>query len=157
MKWIHVECLNQWRRASKKESRYDPFTLCVDTSFFRCDECRHEYSFRINSAYLLTTRRSPQPPNNLICSNPNSADVGNFYRDGIHARHSNQTSSLFDKNPNRNPPTNNLHSLLALITPARPLFPAIRARCIQLPRSSTLGLWSYNARHTWLHADAFSG
>jgi len=45
MKWIHVDCLNQWRRASKKES-----------SFFRCDECRHEYSFRINSAYLLTTR-----------------------------------------------------------------------------------------------------
>ena len=22
MKWIHVECLNKWRRASKKESRY---------------------------------------------------------------------------------------------------------------------------------------
>lgn len=52
-----MECLNQWRHTSKKESRYFPPSRGGLGSFFRCDECRHEYSFRINSAYLLTTRR----------------------------------------------------------------------------------------------------
>jgi hypothetical protein len=30
MKWIHVECLNQWRRTSKKESRLAPSYLPID-------------------------------------------------------------------------------------------------------------------------------
>ena len=34
-KWIHLSCLNQWRRASRNSK-----------SYYRCDQCHYEYSFR---------------------------------------------------------------------------------------------------------------
>lgn len=106
MKWIHVECLNQWRRASKKESRYLQLVSVAKDSFFRCDECRHEYSFRINSAYLLTTRRTSACRRELTCSHPNRANSNDIHGDGIHSRHADQTSLVSDQDPNLNPPSN---------------------------------------------------
>jgi hypothetical protein len=89
MKWIHVECLNQWRRASKRESRYPAFEVSqFNDSFFRCDECRHEYSFRINSAYLLTTRRISSRGRELTCSHSNGSYSHDIHGHGIHIRHS---------------------------------------------------------------------
>ncbi|RIA90890.1 hypothetical protein C1645_138856 [Glomus cerebriforme] len=35
MRYVHVECLNQWRLTSQKKS-----------SFFQCDECKYKYAFR---------------------------------------------------------------------------------------------------------------
>ncbi|GBC01000.1 hypothetical protein RclHR1_04020026 [Rhizophagus clarus] len=35
MRYVHVECLNQWRLRSQKKS-----------SFFQCDECKYKYAFR---------------------------------------------------------------------------------------------------------------
>ncbi|CAG8582618.1 9814_t:CDS:2, partial [Scutellospora calospora] len=35
LKYVHVECLNNWRRRSQKKS-----------SFFQCDECKYKYAFR---------------------------------------------------------------------------------------------------------------
>jgi hypothetical protein len=41
MAWVHVECLDKWRRASTNPQ-----------SFFRCDQCRYEYQFgRAFTAY----------------------------------------------------------------------------------------------------------
>jgi len=56
-------------------------------SFFRCDECRHEYSFRINSAYLLTTRRTSSPGRELTRSYSNGANSHDIHGDSIHIRH----------------------------------------------------------------------
>ncbi|KAG9304528.1 hypothetical protein G9A89_020092 [Geosiphon pyriformis] len=35
MRYVHVECLNNWRLRSQKK-----------TSFFQCDECKYQYAFR---------------------------------------------------------------------------------------------------------------
>jgi len=56
-------------------------------SFFRCDECRHEYSFRINSAYLLTTRRTLPARRELTFSYSNRTYSNDIHRDSIHPRH----------------------------------------------------------------------
>jgi hypothetical protein len=102
------------------------------------------------------TSRAP-PGTDLMCSNPNRPDIGNFYGHRIHTGHPNQTGSLPHKNPNRNPPTNNLHPLIAFIAPTRPIFSTILPGCIQLPGSSALGLWSYDVGNSGLHADAPGG
>lgn len=45
-KWIHIDCLNQWRNHSQNSK-----------SFYRCDQCHYEYSFRrTDLAKILLSR-----------------------------------------------------------------------------------------------------
>ena len=133
MKWIHKECLNRWRRASAKESRYEsPYFHFSNDSFFRCDECRHDYSFRINSAYLLTTRRSFLQDIIMTYSYSNSFNTGNIHRNSVHPRDHDKTNLIPNENPDSNPSPNNFSPSNTQCPSNRPIGPQISRRCIRL-------------------------
>ena len=147
MKWIHVECLNQWRRASKKESRYIVVDVAwSDHSFFRCDECRHEYSFRINSAYLLTTRRISPCEIQLTCSRSNSSDSDDIHRHRIHFWRPYQISAVSHKDPNLDSPANNFSPGCLACCSNCPIRSKVYPGCVQLHGSCTLDFWPYDPR-----------
>ena len=149
-----MECLNQWRRASAKETRYQspPLHFSKD-SFFRCDECRHEYSFRINSAYFLTTRRSFLQNIIMTYSNSNSFNTSNIHRNSIHPRNINKTGLIPNKNPNSNPSPNDFSPSSTSRRSNRDIGPQISRRCTRLPRPSALGFWTDDTGNNWIYTD----
>jgi hypothetical protein len=57
MKYVHVQCLDQWRQASARRE-----------SFIRCDQCRYEYNLqRTRLAALLTHWGAHPHPHRALC------------------------------------------------------------------------------------------